>query len=185
MELLKIVNELHSNGFIHGDIKCENILVSDDSDVPPIKLFDFGRSIDTSLDNLNICRYFCNIDEEEPFPAICNGLPFTYEIDYFGIASVAYVLLFQQYIELVQKQSESNHILYSIKRSLIGLQNTEFWRLFFDFFINAKCVTAEPLIRHLQAFITEMQSILNKCSNFQLLYNKHCWEMIKLSNKKM
>ena len=41
-QLLSIVKYLHDVGIVHRDIKPENILLSDDSEVPGIKLADFG-----------------------------------------------------------------------------------------------------------------------------------------------
>ena len=35
---------LHELGILHRDIKPENILLTDDSDIPNIKLADFGLS---------------------------------------------------------------------------------------------------------------------------------------------
>lgn len=43
-QLLQIVQYLHEVGIIHRDIKPENILLSDDSEVPILKLADFGLS---------------------------------------------------------------------------------------------------------------------------------------------
>ena len=43
-QLLHIVQYLHEVGIIHRDIKPENILLSDDSEVPTLKLADFGLS---------------------------------------------------------------------------------------------------------------------------------------------
>ncbi|CAG9328952.1 unnamed protein product [Blepharisma stoltei] len=43
-QLLEVVSYLHDVGIIHRDIKPENILLADDSDIPRIKLADFGLS---------------------------------------------------------------------------------------------------------------------------------------------
>mmetsp|Transcript_18724 Transcript_18724/g.18706 ORF Transcript_18724/g.18706 Transcript_18724/m.18706 type:complete len:181 (+) Transcript_18724:1003-1545(+) len=43
-QLLEVVKYLHDVGIIHRDIKPENILLVDDSEVPKIKLADFGLS---------------------------------------------------------------------------------------------------------------------------------------------
>ena len=43
-QLLEVVKYLHEVGIVHRDIKPENILLSDDSEIPTIKLADFGLS---------------------------------------------------------------------------------------------------------------------------------------------
>lgn len=43
-QLLETVKYLHEMGIVHRDIKPENILLSDNSDLPTIKLADFGLS---------------------------------------------------------------------------------------------------------------------------------------------
>lgn len=43
-QLLEVVSYLHEVGIMHRDIKPENILLDDNSDIPLIKLADFGLS---------------------------------------------------------------------------------------------------------------------------------------------
>jgi len=43
-QLLETIKYLHEMGIVHRDIKPENILLSDNSDLPTIKLADFGLS---------------------------------------------------------------------------------------------------------------------------------------------
>lgn len=43
-QLLEVVSYLHDVGITHRDIKPENILLIDSSDIPKIKLADFGLS---------------------------------------------------------------------------------------------------------------------------------------------
>lgn len=183
IELLKAINELHSIGIIHGDVKCENILVSEDSDLPPIKIVDFSRSVDISLDDLQKQRYFCTSndnstqsdddDDDECFQQIYKDKPFTFEVDYFGIASIAHVLLFQEFIEITKLKDK-----LVIKQKPKRYWNIEFWTFFFDFFLNAKCHSGIPLVKQIEQIIEKMQKLLSKCTNFQLVYNKHTWNLL-------
>ena len=43
-QLLEAISYLHELGIMHRDIKPENILLTDNSDIPNIKLVDFGLS---------------------------------------------------------------------------------------------------------------------------------------------
>ena len=57
--------------------------------------------------------------------------PYRHHIDYFGIVAVAYCLLFGQYIDI--KKSGGRWML---KTSLKRWWSTDFWREFFDEFLN-------------------------------------------------
>ena len=70
-----------------------------------LQLIDFGRSIDMNL--LPQGASFSKIVETEGIkcPEMMEGKHWREHIDYFGIAAVAYCLLFQTYIEIVKVNS--------------------------------------------------------------------------------
>jgi len=39
-----VLASIHGEGFLHGDVRCENILVEDCDDGPRVKIIDFGFS---------------------------------------------------------------------------------------------------------------------------------------------
>lgn len=120
IELLRLVESLHSSGFIHGDLKIDNCLVRLDATAPGetwsmqysasgengwskkgVKLIDFGRGVDMTL---------FPAGEEQTFVAdwphdqrdcreMREGKAWSYQTDYAGLASVAYCLLFGKYIQ--------------------------------------------------------------------------------------
>lgn len=117
IELLRLVEGLHSSGFIHGDLKIDNCLVRLE---PPsetwqqqytrtgaggwsskgVRLIDFGRSSDLSLFSAGEKQTFVadwKVDQRDCVEMRA-GQPWSFEADYFGLASVCYCLLYGKYI---------------------------------------------------------------------------------------
>ena len=67
-----------------------------------LQLIDFGRSIDMKL--LPQGASFSKVVETEGIkcPEMMDGKYWREHLDYFGLAAVAYCLLFQTYIEIVK-----------------------------------------------------------------------------------
>ncbi|KAL1740527.1 checkpoint serine/threonine-protein kinase BUB1, partial [Schizophyllum fasciatum] len=117
-ELLRLLEGIHRAGFIHGDLKIDNVLVRME-DVPGgaskwdaayspagaggwackgVKLADFGRAVDTRLFPRSQ-RFLADWEVKGcDCPEIREGRPWTYETDYFGLAGIAYCMLFGKYI---------------------------------------------------------------------------------------
>lgn len=118
-ELLRTVEALHRANFIHGDLKIDNCLVRLEEtpnsawsnaydrlggsgwSKKGVKLIDFGRAIDLSL--------FPNNGRQQKFVAdwkmderdcveMREGQEWNFETDYWGLASIAYCMLFGKYI---------------------------------------------------------------------------------------
>ena len=139
IELLRVVEGLHESNFIHGDLKIDNCLVRLD-DIPNskwstqytrtgsdgwshkgVKLIDFGRSIDLSLFPNNGAGQTFIADwptDERDCVEMRRGRPWSYQTDYFGLASVCYCMLFGKYIgmENVAGDSEQYRIDAPLKR---------------------------------------------------------------------
>jgi checkpoint serine/threonine-protein kinase len=123
IELLRVIESLHRSQFIHGDMKIDNCLVRLDA-VPSseggasawsnqysasgangwrhkgIKLIDFGRGIDLSLFPAGEKQKFkadWKVDERDCVE-MREGREWSYETDYFGLASICYCMLFGKYI---------------------------------------------------------------------------------------
>lgn len=123
IELLRLVESLHRSRFIHGDIKIDNCLVRLDaipsseggtsswsSQYSPTgadgwrhkgaKLIDFGRAIDMSLFPAGEKQKFkadWKVDERDCVE-MREDREWSYETDYFGLASICYCMLFGKYI---------------------------------------------------------------------------------------
>ena len=89
-QLLEITKYLHDVGIVHRDIKPENILLSDESEIPTIKLADFGLSqLIAPNDNLMIpCGTLGYVA-----PEVLQMLPYTKQVDMWSIGAVTYLML--------------------------------------------------------------------------------------------
>lgn len=117
VELLRLLEDLHRIGILHGDLKGDNCLVRFDTSeelVTPyspdgnygwnsrgLKLIDFGRGIDTRMFKSN-AQFIadwpsCSQDCAE----IREARPWKWQIDYHGAAGVIHSLLFGKYIDTV------------------------------------------------------------------------------------
>ena len=119
IELLRLVEGLHSAGFIHGDLKIDNCLLrlenipeaeggnaawspqyardgSEGWSHKGVRLIDFGRAIDMQLWPAGERQQFLAdwpVDERD-CTEIKEGHSWSYQTDYAGLASVAYCMLF-------------------------------------------------------------------------------------------
>lgn len=115
VELLKVVEALHRAEIIHGDLKIDNCLVRLD-EVPSsvkggwtsqydgeggggwaskgVRMIDFGKSIDMSLypeGQTFVAEW--EVDQRDCVE-MREARPWSYQTDYFGLASVFYCMLF-------------------------------------------------------------------------------------------
>ena len=89
-QLLDAVKYLHDVGIVHRDIKPENILLTDDSEIPTIKLADFGLSKlvgpnDTLRTACGTLAYVA--------PEVLMQRPYSKPVDLWSIGIVTYLML--------------------------------------------------------------------------------------------
>lgn len=161
IELLRTTEALHANSLIHGDLKADNCLVRFDP-VPDaewstryhpsgaagwsrkgISLIDFGRGIDMRLFQPNV-QFIADWKTDNQDCAEMRELrPWTYQVDYHGLAAIVHSMLFGKYIETVAERTGlPRH--YRIASPLKRYWEREIWSELFDVLLNPlQHVTAE------------------------------------------
>jgi checkpoint serine/threonine-protein kinase len=116
IELLRLVEALHRADFIHGDLKIDNCLIRlDETDEwtsqyemngengwagKGIHIIDLGRTIDLRAYPLGAAQTFIAdwaVDAKD-CQEMRDGRPWSYQADYYGLASICYCMLFGKYI---------------------------------------------------------------------------------------
>lgn len=166
IELLRTAEALHAKSILHGDIKPDNCLLRLDGlvgdhhehyrtqplsnqwkangsngwDSRGVTLIDFGRSIDMR----NFVPEVQFIADWKTTAQDCaemrEGRPWTWQIDYHGLAGTIHCLLFGKYIETVRCDQGGIGSLggrkYRIRESLKRYWQAELWGDCFDLLLN-------------------------------------------------
>ena len=120
-----------------------------------VRIIDFGRTIDLSLfapGQTFVCDW-----ETDAFDCLemRQGLPWTYEPDYFGAASIAFCLLFGRFIETTTSQDEPARV--RINQNFKRYHQAELWTRLFDVLLNPKLVGALPITNELAEIRRELE----------------------------
>lgn len=193
IELLRLIEGMHSAGFIHGDLKIDNCLLRLE-DVPGgasglssiyspsgeqgwsckgIKLIDFGRTIETAL--FPVGQQFIAdwpVDAKDCLEMRENR-PWTYQADYYGLAGVIYCLLFGKYIEassvaVVPPTADRSAARYKVATLFKRYWQGSIWSNLFDILLNSGSVRPGgqlPLCEELRTARREMETWLQANCN--------------------
>jgi checkpoint serine/threonine-protein kinase len=171
IELLRTVEALHAKQILHGDIKADNCLLrlgglngttsganSQEQQqqlssqwradggggwaARGVTLIDFGRGIDMRAFAPDV-RFVADWKTSaQDCAEMREGRPWTWQIDYHGLAGTLHVLLFGKYIETVRCDagglgtSGAGGRRYRIRESLKRYWQTEIWAECFDLLLN-------------------------------------------------
>lgn len=180
IELFRVVEGLHAQGVIHGDLKIDNCLLrlaeldsSWSAKYDPtggngwsdqgIRLIDFGRAIDTTwfAEGQNFCGDWPA--DARDCPEVREGRPWTFETDYWGLAGIIYCMLFRKYIETTAVDGSDGVKRYKISTPLKRYWNTDLWNRVFDVLLNPRLVRPDqklPISNELAMLREEMEQWL-------------------------
>ncbi|KAK0253108.1 hypothetical protein B0A54_04129 [Friedmanniomyces endolithicus] len=160
VEMLRTVEALHGKQLIHGDLKGDNVLVRFDdpgaeTDWSPtyfpsgahgwaskgVCLIDFGRGVDMK----QFVPGVAFIADWKTTEADCAEMrelrPWTYQIDYHGLAGIVHSLLFGKYMEIIGEKAgtalgQGATRTYKIRENLKRYWHTEIWSEVFHLLLN-------------------------------------------------
>ncbi|KAH6895127.1 Mad3/BUB1 homology region 1-domain-containing protein [Thelonectria olida] len=157
IELLRTVEALHAKNVLHGDLKADNCLLRldalrDDQSLSSqwrpdgsdgwasrgVVLIDFGRSIDMRNFSPDVEFIADWKTSAQDCAEMREGRPWTWQIDYHGLAGTIHTLLFGKYIETVRCDQGGIKAgrRYKIRESLKRYWQTQLWADCFDLLLN-------------------------------------------------
>lgn len=155
VELFRTVEALHSNQILHGDLKADNCLLrlgegglsaqwhADGSGgwaSRGVTLIDFGRGIDMRAFVPEVQFVADWKTTSQDCAEMREGRPWTWQIDYHGLAGIVHCLLFGRYIETVRCDAGGLGTQagrrYKIRESLKRYWQTELWHACFEVLLN-------------------------------------------------
>ncbi|KAF3032127.1 hypothetical protein E8E12_002016 [Didymella heteroderae] len=159
VELFRTIEALHGKGIIHGDLKADNVLVRLDAlqkgaewdsiyqrdgrdgwASKGVSLIDFGRGIDMEAFKPDV-KFMAEWDlTENDCAEMHEARPWTYQIDYHGLAGIIHTMFFGKYIATIAEKGAGLGAgatkTYKIKESFKRYWQTEIWHECFDILLN-------------------------------------------------
>lgn len=187
IELLRTVEGLHAKQLCHGDLKADNCLLRLDElsttsllankwradgsggwGARGVSLIDFGRGIDMRAFVPQVEFFADWKTTEQDCSEMREARPWTWQIDYYGLASTVHCLLFGKYIETVRCDSGGigKGRKYKIREGLKRYWQTDVWADCFEVLLNpSSFVEAEeggamPVLKSMKRVRQRMEAYL-------------------------
>ncbi|KAL7930913.1 Mad3/BUB1 homology region 1 domain-containing protein [Trichoderma chlorosporum] len=192
IELFRTVEALHSKNVLHGDLKPDNCLlrlgskpsfVSSEQAVSSqwhadgrggwdsrgIVLIDFGRGIDMKAFTPDVEFVADWKTTAQDCPEMREGRPWTWQIDYYGLAGVVHCLLFGKYIETMRSDQGGlgrGGRKYKIRENLKRYWQTDIWSDCFEVLLNPTSFLAHedggrmPVLKSMRSIRERMEAWL-------------------------
>uniref|UniRef100_A0A2K6G3I5 Mitotic checkpoint serine/threonine-protein kinase BUB1 beta n=1 Tax=Propithecus coquereli TaxID=379532 RepID=A0A2K6G3I5_PROCO len=176
--LLTIVEKLHKAEIVHGDLSPRSLILRNKIDDPhdcnqALKIVDFSYSVDlrVQLDVFITLSGFRTVQilEGQKILANCSS---PYQVDLFGIADLAHLLLFKEHLQVFWDGS-----LWKLSQNISEVKDGELWNKFFVRILNASDESTVSVLRELGA---EMNGVFD--TTFQSHLNKALWKVGKLTS---
>ena len=161
VELLRTVEALHKQGVIHGDFKGDNVLVRFEDLATPdtaswssqykrdgsagwnakgVTLIDFGRGIDMKVFAPGV-QFVADWPTSSADCAEMREMrPWTYQVDYHGLAGLLHSLLFGKYMSTLAERGaglgQGASKTYRIRENLKRYWQTDIWSEVFGLLLN-------------------------------------------------
>ncbi|KAI1780067.1 Mad3/BUB1 homology region 1-domain-containing protein [Hypoxylon cercidicola] len=158
VELLRTVEALHAKQILHGDLKPDNCLLRLDETsglssqwradgsggwaARGVTLIDFGRGIDMRAFGPDVQFVADWKTDTQDCAEAREGRPWTWQLDYHGLANNLHTLLFGKYIDVVRADAgglglaTSSSRRYRIREPLKRYWQTDLWTECFDVLLN-------------------------------------------------
>jgi hypothetical protein len=167
-ELLRTITHIHSVEIIHGDLKADNVLVRLSSELDSdwssqydpsgkngwsskgILLIDFGKSFDRKL-LPQVHSLVSNLSEISDILDDRLTRPWLYDIDYVGLASIIYCMLFGKYLDPIHGDLEGWLAECRFKR----YWNVELWKDCFTCLLSDNQYNPEGLLQKLDSHLLQ------------------------------
>ncbi|XP_028706566.2 mitotic checkpoint serine/threonine-protein kinase BUB1 beta isoform X2 [Macaca mulatta] len=178
--LLTIVEKLHKAEIVHGDLSPRSLILRNRIHDPydcnennqALKIVDFSYSVDlrVQLDVFTLSGFrTVQILEGQKILANCSS---PYQVDLFGIADLAHLLLFKEHLQVFWDGS-----FWKLSQNISELKDGELWNKFFVRILNANDEATVSVLRELAA---EMNGVFD--TTFQSHLNKALWKVGKLTS---
>nr|XP_045013280.1 mitotic checkpoint serine/threonine-protein kinase BUB1 beta isoform X2 [Jaculus jaculus] len=176
--LLTIVEKLHKAEIVHGDLSPKSLILRNRIHDPydcngnsqALKIVDFSYSVDlrAQLDVFTLSGFrTVQIMEGQKILANCSS---PYQVDLFGIADLAHLLLFKEHLQVFW-----DGFLWKLSQNTSELKDGELWNKFFVRILNASDESTVSVLRELAA---EMNGVFD--TPFQGHLNKALWKVGKV-----